>query len=52
MNVREANTVPSQMLALHLGTATSLPSLQTPWAARPVGKLPVTFRTAVGREAA
>jgi hypothetical protein len=35
------------------GTATSLPSLQTPWAAVPGGKLPVLrFRIAVGREAA
>jgi hypothetical protein len=35
------------------GTATSLPSLQTPWAAVPAGKLPVLrFRMAVGREAA
>jgi hypothetical protein len=55
-NVREANTVPSRPLHGYLhpyrGTAISLPSLQTPWAALPAGRLPVTFRTAVGRDAA
>ena len=56
-NVRKVITVPSRLLHGSLGhhcrgTATSLPSLQTPWAAVPLGSVPgARFRIAVGREA-
>ncbi|MDA9444595.1 hypothetical protein XH98_37110 [Bradyrhizobium sp. CCBAU 51745] len=56
-NVRVAITVPSRLLhgslgSYRRGTATSLPSLQTPWAAVPLGRVPgAKFRIAVGREA-
>ena len=52
-NVREAITVPSRFRGAYCrGTATSLPSLQTPCAAVPLGKVPgAKFRIAVGRDA-
>lgn len=55
-NVREAITVPSRLLTVPWDycrfTAMSLPSLQTPWAAVPLGRVPgARFRIAVGRDA-